>query len=154
MNIQLFFNFSMQRKKCLIAQGYWILLLGKWILFSTCPTGMWSFFGEFKLQKNCNQSSYSLPERQAVKVTFFAPCTFFKVLFLTGSLHLPTGFVPFFDKKIQRLFKDFQGHISPFSRPFKAKKSLDSMYFLVLPQHEQFYSEGLSVFSPFLCSSP
>lgn len=77
LNIQLFFNLSMQRKKCLITQAYWILLLGKWILFSTCPTGMWSFFGEFKLQKNCNQSSYSLPERQPVKLTFFAPCTFF-----------------------------------------------------------------------------
>ena len=41
-----------------------------------------------------------------------------------------TGFVPFFQQKIQ-------GHISHFSRtPFSAKKSLESMlFFLVLPQH-------------------
>ena len=50
------------------------------------------FSEEFKLPKNCNQScsskffglvemtfglvhaSYSLPERQAVKLTFFSPC--------------------------------------------------------------------------------
>ena len=29
---------------------------------------------------------------------------------------------------------------------FSAKKSLDSMSFLLLPQHEQFYREDLSVF--------
>ena len=39
----------------------------------------------------------------------------------------------------------FQGHISHFSRtPFSAKKRFESMSFLVLPQHEQFYPEGLS----------
>ena len=55
-----------------------------------------------------------------------------------------------FEQKIQGLFKDFQGHISNFSRtPFSAKKSLESTSFLVLPQHEQFYPEGLSVFAPF-----
>ena len=59
------------------------------------------------------------------------------------------GFVPFFKLKTQRLFKDFQKHISHFPRtPFSAKKSLESMSFLVLPQHEQFYPEGLSVFAP------
>ena len=43
---------------------------------------------------------------------------------------------------------DFQGHISHFSRtPFTAKKSLESRSFSVLPQHEQFYPEGLSVFT-------
>ena len=34
-----------------------------------------------------------------------------------------TGFVLFFEQKIQELFKDFQGHIPHFSRtPFSAKK--------------------------------
>ena len=52
-----------------------------------------------------------------------------------------TGFRPFF---AQKKFKGFQGLTSHFSRtPFSAKKSL------VLPQHEQFYPEGLSVFAPF-----
>ena len=60
-------------------------------------------------------------------------------------LRLWTGFVPFFEQKLQGLFKDFQGHISHFSRtPFSAKKRFESMSFLVLPQHEQFYPEGLS----------
>ena len=59
-------------------------------------------------------------------------------------------FVPFFEQKIQGLFKDFQKHVSHFSRtPFSAKKSLKSMSFLVLPQHEQFYLQGLFVFVPF-----
>ena len=59
-----------------------------------------------------------------------------------------TRFVPFFDQKNQGLFKDFQGHISHFSRtPFSAKKSLESMSSSVLPEHEQFYPEGLSVFA-------
>ena len=56
-----------------------------------------------------------------------------------------SGFVPFFEQKLQGLYKDFQGHISHFSRtPFSAKKRFESMSFLVLPQHEQFYPEGLS----------
>ena len=57
------------------------------------PDGQVKFFGKFKLQTDCNQScqskrvlglvevtrglvhaSYSLPEWQAVKLTFFAPC--------------------------------------------------------------------------------
>ena len=55
-----------------------------------------------------------------------------------------------FEQKILGLFNDFQGHISHFSTtPFSAKKSLESTSFLVLPQHEQFYPEGLSVFAPF-----
>ena len=50
---------------------------------------------------------------------------------------LKTGFVPFFEQKLQGLYKDFQGHISHFSRtPFSAKKRFESMSFLVLPQHE------------------
>ena len=41
--------------------------------------------------------------------------------------------------------RTLQGHISHFSRtPFSAKKRFESMSFLVLPQHEQFYPEGLS----------
>ena len=48
-------------------------------------------------------------------------------------------------KKNSELFKEFQGHIFHFSRtPLCAKKSHESMPFLVLPQHEQFYTEGLS----------
>ena len=51
----------------------------------------------------------------------------------------------FFEQKLQGLYKDFQGQISHFSRtPFSAKKRFESMSFLVLPQHEQFYPEGLS----------
>ena len=45
-------------------------------------------------------------------------------------LRLWTGFVPFFEQKLQGLFKDFQGHISHFSRtPFSAKKRFESMFF-------------------------
>ena len=55
---------------------------------------------------------------------------------------LASGFVPVLEQKNQVLFKDIQGHISHFSRtPFSAKKSLESMSFLVLSQHEQFYTE-------------
>ena len=64
-------------------------------LFLTCPTGKCCFLGKFKLQKDCYQvpikkglgatavvemtcglvhAIYSLPEWQAVKLTFFAPC--------------------------------------------------------------------------------
>ena len=40
--------------------------------------------------------------------------------------------------------------IKDFSRtPFSAKKNLESMSFLVLPQHDLFYPEGLSVFAFF-----
>ena len=39
-------------------------------------------------------------------------------------------FIPFFEQKIQGLFKDFQGHFSHFWRtPFNAKKSLESVFF-------------------------
>ena len=50
------------------------------------PDGQVKFFEEFKLQKNCEINlliktflglvniSFSLPEWQAVKMTFFAPC--------------------------------------------------------------------------------
>ena len=53
-----------------------------------------------------------------------------------------------FEQKIQGLFRDFQRHISHFSRtPFSAKKSLEfAGFFLLLKQHEQYYPEGLSVF--------
>ena len=53
-------------------------------------------------------------------------------------------------KDFSRTFKDFQGHISHFSRTlFSEKESLESMSFLVLLQHDQFYPKGLSVFAPF-----
>ena len=42
---------------------------------------------------------------------------------------------------LNKKFRDFQGHISHFSRtPSSAKSALS----LALPQHEQFYPEGLS----------
>ena len=42
-----------------------------------------------------------------------------------------SGFIyPFFEEKVEGLFKDFQGQISHFSRtPFSAKKSLESVFF-------------------------
>ena len=49
--------------------------------------------------------------------------------------------------------RTFQGlsrtHYPFFKDPFSVKKSLKSMSFLVLPQHEQFYPQGLFVFAPF-----
>ena len=64
---------------------------------------------------------------------------------LRNQTERSTGFVPFFEQKIQGLFK----HPSYFSRiPFSTKKSPEPMSFLVLPQHEQLYREGLSVFAP------
>ena len=54
--------------------------------------------------------------------------------------------VPYLEQKNSRTF---QGHFSHFSRiPFNAKKSLEYVSFLVLPQHVQFYPEGLSVLAP------
>ena len=72
-------------------------------------------------------------------------------------IHIPwmgcSGFLNFWPKNLrtfQGLFKDFQGHISLFSTTlFSEKESLESMSFLVLLQHDQFYPEGLSVFAPF-----
>ena len=64
---------------------------------------------------------------------------------LRNQTERSTGFLPFFEQKIQGLFK----HPSYFSRtPFSTKKSPEPMSFLVLPQHEQLYREGLSVFAP------
>ena len=78
-----------QRKLCPSGFCYWA---SQRFLFLTCPTGKCCFLGKFKLQKDCNQSSkskrvlglvemncgivhasYSLPEWQAVKLTFFVP---------------------------------------------------------------------------------
>ena len=84
---------SMQRKSCPITRAsgfcYWAT---EWFLFLTCPMGKYCFLGKFKSQKDCNQAcksrrvlglvemtcglvnaSYSLPEWQAVKLTFFTP---------------------------------------------------------------------------------
>ena len=36
---------SVQRKLCPIAQGWWILQSGLWILVLTCPKGKWCFLG-------------------------------------------------------------------------------------------------------------
>ena len=67
--------------------------IGLVIFVLNFPDGQVLFFGKFKLQKDCNQScqskrvlglvemtcglvhtSYSLPEWQSLKLTFFAPC--------------------------------------------------------------------------------
>ena len=56
------------------------------------------------------------------------------------------GLCPFFEEKIQRLFKDtfliFRGLHSMIKESW-------SLSFSVLPQRELFYPEGLSVFAPF-----
>ena len=66
-----------------------------------------------------------------------------------GTLCLLTsGFVPFFEQKIQGLFKDFQGYISHFFKDsIQCKKEPRVLSSLVLPQHEQFCNEGLSAFA-------
>ena len=61
------------------------------------PDSQVKFFEEFKLRKNCEINcvrlvnvSFSLPEWQAVKMTFFAPCSYtedlniFDTLFYSG----------------------------------------------------------------------
>ena len=64
----------------------------------------------------------------------------------TTMIIINSRFVPFSEQKNSRTF---QGHISHFLRtPFNSKNSLEYVSFLVLPQHEQFYPEGLSVFAP------
>ena len=59
---------------------------------------------------------------------------------------LYTGFKPFYEQKNSMIFKDtlpmFQGLHS-------VQKRALSLSFLVLPQHEQFRREGLSVFAAF-----
>ena len=83
---QLQLQISVQRKSCQIARA-------SGFLFLTSLMGKCCFLGKLKLQKDCNQfcwwkrvlglveitcwlvhASYSLPEKQAVKLTFFAPC--------------------------------------------------------------------------------
>jgi len=56
---------------------------------------------------------------------------------------------PFFAQKIQGLFKDFQGHISHFSRLHSGvqKKSLESMSFFSSSTSGEFFPEGLCVSS-------
>ena len=58
-------------------------------------------------------------------------------------------------KGLNKNFKPraFQGlqrtHFPFFKDSIFAKKRLEFMSFLVLPQHEEFYPEGLSLFAPF-----
>ena len=71
------------------------------------PDGQVKYFEEFSLYKNCQvnsayqkiwglvemtfglvNASYSLPERQAVKMTFFAPCYMYVACFLRLLLKL------------------------------------------------------------------
>ena len=64
----------------------------------------------------------------------------------TTTMIINSRLVPYLEQKNSRTF---QGHISHFSRiPFNAKKSLEYVSFLVLPQHEPFYPEGFSVLAP------
>jgi len=62
------------------------------------------------------------------------------------------GFVPLSEQKIQRLFKDifqiFQGLHSV------QKRALSLCLFLALPHQEEFYPEGLFVFTPFPLQFP
>ena len=68
------------------------------------------------------------------------------IITTTTTMIINSRFVPFSEQKNSRTF---QGHISHFLRtPFNSKNSLEYVSFLVLPQHEQFYPEGLSVFAP------
>ena len=68
------------------------------------------------------------------------------IITTTTMIIINSRFVPFSEQKNSRTF---QGHISHFLRtPFNSKNSLEYVSFLVLPQHEQFYPEGLSVFAP------
>ena len=53
------------------------------------------------------------------------------------------GFVPFFEQKIQGLFRTFKDSIKCIKKPW-------ALSFLVSPQQEQFHPEGLSVFAPFM----
>ena len=63
------------------------------------------------------------------------------------------GFVPSFQQNIQGHLKDFQGHISHFSRTtFSAKKSLESMSFFSSSTSGEFYPEGLCVSFSFTVS--
>ena len=68
------------------------------------------------------------------------------IIIITTTTTMNSRFVPCLEQKNSRTF---QGRISHFSRiPFNAKKSLEYVSFLVLPQHEPFYPEGLSVLAP------
>ena len=68
------------------------------------------------------------------------------IITTTTTKIINSRLVPYLEQKNSRTF---QGHISHFSRiPFNAKKSLEYVSLLVLPQHEPFYPEGLSVLAP------
>ena len=83
----LFFNSFPKRAKNVVSDSPGLIDFAVGLVNSilNLPDGRVFFSGEFKLPKNCNQScssnffglvhgSYSLPECQAVKLTFFAPC--------------------------------------------------------------------------------
>ena len=82
-------------------------------------------------------------------VPFFRECFELFITDRQGTLCLlASGFVPFFEQKIQGLFKDFQGYISHFFKDsIQCKKEPWVYIFLVLPQHEQFCNEGFSAFA-------
>ena len=122
------------KSKILCKQSHPIKSKGQNIKCRCYPVGNFSAMASALYRKNSTCIS-----SQEVKLQVKLPVE------KKNILRLWTGFVPFFEQKLQGLFKDFQGHISHFSRtPFSAKKRFESMSFLVLPQHEQFYPEGLS----------
>ena len=60
-------------------------------------------------------------------------------LVISHDIFISPGSIPFFEQKIQELFKDFQRPISHVSEtPFSAKKSLESTSFVVLDNMSNF----------------
>ena len=101
-----------QRAKKIVSDSLGLVdfATGLVFFFLTCPTGKCCFLGKFKLQKDCYQSCqskrvlglvemtcglvhaiYSLPEWQAVKLTFFAPWSPLPFL----SFPIPSQFPPY-----------------------------------------------------------
>ena len=61
-----------------------------------------------------------------------------------------SGFIyPFLKKKLKDFSRTFKDRFPIFQGLHSVQKRALSLYFLVLPQHEQFYLEGLSAFTPF-----
>ena len=102
-----------------------------------------AFHPLFSQDATLNFVNWNLP----LQVQFLTQWAWFHRFYLTivkfgvplwNQILSHAGLVPFFEKKNQRLFKDFQGlgHFPFFNDSIQCKKSLESMSFLVLPQHE------------------
>ena len=59
------------------------------------------------------------------------------------------GLYPFLNKKFKDFSRTFKDTFPIFQGLHLLQKRALSLSFLVLPQHEQFYPEGLSWFTPF-----